>query len=164
MGSHDEARLGSRIESEFSFINVGGPEDSDESTSIVIEGAPDLPSILVIDDNRNVIDIISKTLSAERFSIFASTKGDEGLSLFKTHKGKISLVIIDECMPDYSGLELLESMRRIKPQLQCILTSGYYTDDEPRPVLDKRFASFLPKPFDIKSLLAMAKDRLNLAS
>lgn len=162
MANEDTSRIGARIEAEYSFINSSSTEETPEKTSIFIEGSPELPAILIIDDNKHVVEIMAKTLAAEQYTIYASIKGDEGLGFFKKYKERISLVIIDECMPDYSGLELLDLMRKQKSDLQAILTSGYYYDDEPRPLLDSRFATFLPKPFDLNSLLAMAKVRLKI--
>jgi len=81
------------------------------------------PSILVVDDNRNVLFTISQMLSDEGYKILTASNGKEALEVFK--KDLINLVISDIKMPDVSGIDLLGELKNVNPGIPVILLTGY---------------------------------------
>ena len=64
--------------------------------------------LLVIDDNEQVVDILTRFLS-QKYDVITAYKGLDGLKAFEAHKGNIDLVITDLVMPEISGVGVISS-------------------------------------------------------
>ncbi|MCP4753973.1 MAG: response regulator, partial [Proteobacteria bacterium] len=87
--------------------------------------------ILFVDDEKMIVELMKSQLKALGYSVVATTDSKEALSLFK--KGDFDLLITDQEMPDISGLELVEEVRKTDPDLPVILITGR------SPKVDKEF-------------------------
>ena len=67
--------------------------------------------ILVVDDEQDIVDLISYNLRKEGYSVFTATDGETALSLAAEQKP--DLVILDIMMPGYDGFEICRLLRQI---------------------------------------------------
>ena len=108
--------------------------------------AQGLKTVLVVEDEEIVRDVVAATLREYGFSVILAADGLEGVECFRKHSNEISCVLLDLTMPGLSGREVLAELHSIRPEVPVLLTSGY---DESAAVsgLPSKPAGFLQKPF-----------------
>ncbi len=109
-------------------------------------------TVLVVDDEKSVRDVCSNLLSESGFAVLVAAGGRRGIELFEQHADEIDAVLLDMTMPDLGGPEVLGMLRRIRPDVRVVLTSGYSEQDAARHLAEGRCA-FLQKPFRIDELV-----------
>ena len=107
--------------------------------------------ILVIDDDRKILDLIHKVLKKYEFDLYTASNGDQGIDLFK--KENPSIVLADINMPDMSGIEILKIVKYISPITQVIVISGVGTTTDVIEALRLGASDYLVKPFNIDLLI-----------
>ncbi len=81
-------------------------------------------TILIVDDEPNIINSLKRLLRKEGYNLLTSTSGKEGLQLLKENKN-VSLIITDHRMPEMSGIDFLREAKTFCPDTIRILLSGY---------------------------------------
>lgn len=122
--------------------------------------ATEKPSILVVDDQPDLRDYASLVLDQLEVTILRASSSQEALKSARAHGNPISLIVTDVIMPDFSGPELVERIRRWHPDARALFISGY---DHKTLCLERGFdpaAPFLEKPFTPERLLQMAQELL----
>jgi DNA-binding NtrC family response regulator len=79
-------------------------------------------SILIVDDEKNVLNALQRALRKEPYTIFAADSADKALQLIKARE--VSLVISDYNMPGTNGLEFLKQIKALYPQVLTIMLTG----------------------------------------
>ena len=90
------------------------------------------------------------------YEVCTATDGVEAVELFRENAGSFRAVLLDLTMPRMSGEAVLSEIRKLRPDLPVVLTSGY--DKEATMPADLDDIVFLRKPFDAEGLAA-AVDR-----
>jgi two-component system, cell cycle sensor histidine kinase and response regulator CckA len=109
-------------------------------------------TILVVDDDADVLRLLQSVLTEEGYEIIAAKNADSAMKAFDRLARRPDLLIVDVVMPGMSGPMLVERLRGIEPDLKVLFISGY--DDRnvvQRYVLDKGFR-LISKPFTVQSL------------
>lgn len=86
---------------------------------------PSSPVILVVDDEKSVLDCVSEILRLQGYRVLATDDGVTALQMYQDHCQDIDLILTDLLMPGLSGMEMLQSMQAINPGLKAIVMSGY---------------------------------------
>ena len=107
-----------------------------------------MPNILIIDDDANINDIVSKALRSEGYSVLSAYSGTEALLLL-SHK-KPDLILLDLMLPGLTGEELLPQIKDIP----VIVVSAKADVTNKVDLLVGGAADYITKPFDMKELLA----------
>jgi len=81
-------------------------------------------TILVLDDDREVVEVMSRGLSAAGFSVMASTDPFDALQLCSTWGSDIALVLTDESMPEMTGTDFLRRARKAGLQCAALVITG----------------------------------------
>jgi len=108
------------------------------------------PFILVIDDEESMRDSCSQILKKDGF--LADTAKDGSVGLEKIEKNKPDLVLIDLKMPGISGMEVLEKIKEIDPNIIPVVITGYSTVESAVEAMKRGAYDFLPKPFSPEEL------------
>ena len=103
--------------------------------------------ILVIDDEQIMRDGCSRILSKDGWSVICAENGDQGLEEIKSHLENIDVILLDLMMPGMSGMEVLDHVRTIDPDLLVIVITGYATVESAVEAMKKGAYDFIPKPF-----------------
>lgn len=117
-------------------------------------------TILIVDDEQDILNVIDAALSREGFTVIRAHDGDMALELFQTLPVPIDLLLTDVVMPGISGPMLVDRLLAIQPSLPVLFMSGY--DDRQivqRYVLKEGFA-LLPKPFSLETLFRKVNELL----
>jgi len=85
-----------------------------------------MATILVIDDERMICDLLRSVFSAHGHEVFTATNGREALDLFRQRRPRFTL--LDLNMPDMNGIEVLQQIRASDPHAGVIMLSGGATD------------------------------------
>ncbi len=111
-------------------------------------------TILVVDDEEPVRTVARRVLSDAGFNVLTAADGDESLDIFRQNSDNIALVLLDMTMPQLSGRETLERLRRIRESVTVVLSSGYTEEVARDQFADQPIVDFLQKPYSPRTLLA----------
>lgn len=109
-------------------------------------------TILVIDDEEFIRSLVLKILNKQYYNVILAENGESGVSMFKKHSERIDLAIIDMTMDDLNGLEVLEKIRQITPNIPGIISSGNCYDNHDVPEELSKNLFFLQKPYRSQQL------------
>ena len=123
-----------------------------ESESLVLKRLPRAETILVIEDEEDVRNMIVRALGRRGYTVLQAAHGEEALALAKESSHRIDLLVTDIVMPGMRGTEVARQMQELIPGLKVVYMSGY-TDNAlfHQKVLDSG-SSFIQKPFTIEML------------
>lgn len=113
--------------------------------------------ILVIDDNPNVVDMISTFLRGEGYGVLGALTSDDGLKL--AILARPELVLLDIGLPGANGLELLMRIRLMNPSAKVIMVTGNTDPALAREAFRLGALAYVDKPFDLaylKRVIALA--------
>lgn len=117
-------------------------------------------TILVIDDDQDLVDMALETLELEGYKPIGATSGEEGLNIFRKHHNLIDLVILDMIMPKMDGSEVFSKLRTIAPSAKVILCSGFSGNVEASLLLERGAKGYIQKPFGLNELCAKIREAL----
>jgi class 3 adenylate cyclase len=120
-------------------------------------------SVLVVDDEPQNRDMLSRRLRGRGFDVEVAADGREALNAI--WNGRFELVILDIMMPGMSGIEVLEAVRREQSptELPVIMATALDTSDVTADALRKGANDYVTKPIDFRALLARMENQLALA-
>ncbi len=104
-------------------------------------------SIIVVDDNESIRDLLKNLLLAEGYSVITADNGATALEKIK--QINFDLVISDIMMPVLSGLDLLTEVRKMDADLPVIMITGFPTIDTAVKVIKEGASDFITKPFNL---------------
>jgi two-component system nitrogen regulation response regulator NtrX len=119
-------------------------------------------SILIIDDERAIRKTLGEILSYEGYKIDEAADGEEGLKLFK--EKTYDVVLCDIKMPKLDGIEFLDKVAGINPDVPVIMISGHGTIDTAVEAVKKGAFDYISKPPDLNRLLITIRNALDKTS
>lgn len=111
--------------------------------------APDA-DILVVDDNPMNLTVIKGLLKATKVFVTTATSGEEGLEKIRVEN--FNVVLLDHMMPGMDGIETLEKIREIKPDLPVYALTANAMAGGAEFYMSKGFNGYLAKPIDSREL------------
>jgi DNA-binding response OmpR family regulator len=127
------------------------------SVSQVVTG-PVHSRILVVDDEPQIRDIVTRALEAAGYGIDSAPDGATGLSLALS--GGYQLVILDVVMPVKDGRQVLRQLRQLRPDQRVLVLSCLSDVTAKVDLLDAGAKDYLTKPFSLDELLARVRVQL----
>jgi len=112
--------------------------------------------ILVVDDDKDMCQLISEILQEESYEVNISYDGEDALSKIK--ENSYDLVILDYKLFGISGLVVLEKARQVRPFLKVIMISAFGDDSTKAKAKELGACDFIDKPFNIIEFLQRIKD------
>ncbi|MCX7384068.1 MAG: nitrogen regulation protein NR(I) [Alphaproteobacteria bacterium] len=111
------------------------------------------PTVLIADDDRSIRTVLTQALGRSGYQVRTTSNA---ATLWRwVEDGEGDLVITDVVMPDENGLDLLPRIRRVRPDLRVIVMSAQSTLMTAVKAAQRGAFEYLPKPFDLKELLAV---------
>jgi PAS domain S-box-containing protein len=110
-------------------------------------------TILVVDDDSAVREIIQASLQNYNYKTLSAADGVEAIAYYAQNKKLVSVVLIDIMMPSMDGLTAIRTLKKINPQVKIIATSGLTSNRSLVAAADIGVDNFLPKPYSMKELL-----------
>jgi two-component system cell cycle sensor histidine kinase/response regulator CckA len=116
-----------------------------------------MPTVLVADDEPNVLDFMKTVLGRNGFAVLVASSGQEALDAFESVSGQVDVLVSDVVMPVMDGPTLVAEITRQKPELPVLFVSGYVGKPEFRQALGSHRPNILLKPFSPDVLLQRIK-------
>ena len=112
-----------------------------------------LTSILIVDDETGVRDMLSSVLNDEGYSVEAVENGKKAIKACE--KSPFDVALIDIELPDMKGTELLNRLRKMQPKMIRIIITGHPSIENAMKAVNERADGYLLKPFEVTDLLKM---------
>ena len=109
-------------------------------------------TVLLVDDEEDFVEVLAERLEARGLAV--DTAGNGELALEKAGKRSFDAIVLDMAMPGLNGIETLQGLLRINPDLQVILLTGRATLGQAVEAMKLGALDFLEKPVDIETLVA----------
>ena len=119
-----------------------------------------MENILIVDDEKHYPMIIGEVLAEEGYRTFTASSGMEALDILNTQL--IDLVLSDVKMPGMSGIDLLERIKEIKPDLPVIIMTAFGSVEKAVEAMHKGAYTFILKPFENEALIAHIAKALSM--
>src|SRR5688500_1421839 len=116
-----------------------------------------LPRILIVDDEREITEILADLLS-EDYECLKAGSAEQALDCLRA--GQFELVISDITMPGMSGLEMIPHVKQLSPDSVVVKISGMQTVESAIGALRLGAFDYLMKPFDLRQVEAVVKRAL----
>jgi two-component system, cell cycle sensor histidine kinase and response regulator CckA len=109
-------------------------------------------TVLLVDDEKSVREVGKSMLQRKGYEVILAGDGREAIDIFRERHAEIDCVLLDLTMPHMDGEESFREMRKIKPGVKVILSSGYNEQDVTQRFVGKHLAGFIQKPYRLTEL------------
>ena len=109
-------------------------------------------AVLLVDDEQNIVNALSRTLRRDGYRIFKATSAEEGLKLLA--ENQVGVIISDQRMPQMTGVDFLRKVKQLYPKTMRIVLSGYTELESVTSAINEgAIYKFLTKPWEDDLLL-----------
>ena len=133
-------------------------EENEEKKEAAVRGGAE--TILVAEDEEAIRNLAERALRGYGYDVLMAGDGAEAVAIFEAHP-EIAIAVLDVVMPRMGGKEALDAMRRSRPALPALFTSGYSTDRIHESFVLLPGIEFLPKPYGPASLARRVREVLD---
>ncbi len=137
------------------------PGDPGRPKELVVTAAGGTETVLLAEDNELVRELARSGLEEAGYSVIVATDGEEAVEQFMNAKDGIKLLILDVVMPKKNAKAVLDEVRRIKPDVKILFTSGYAEDYLIARGMIESGISLIQKPMSTNDLLQKVRMVLN---
>lgn len=119
-------------------------------------------SILVIDDDRDVLSAVVRTLQSAGYQVEGTTRPEAVLRRYQNRPDSVDLLVSDVLMPDMTGGVMVDLILPYRPDLRVVYMSGYVQKGGVTWAgLPGAVVGFVPKPIEMSELLEAVRDALS---
>jgi PAS domain S-box-containing protein len=111
-------------------------------------------TVLLIDDEEMVRKFAEHVLNRMGAQVLTADCGRAGIDVFRARAAEIDLVVLDASMPDLGGREVLREIRKLRPDMPILTSSGHPRSEMERYFGEDRSLGFLSKPYKPDELAA----------
>lgn len=108
--------------------------------------------ILFVDDDVSLARLGETLLSEIGYQVSMMTDSNEALKMFTANADSFDLVITDQTMPNLTGKELIEELKKVRPKIPTILCTGYSSRVDEAEAIKSGISAFMMKPLDLPML------------
>ena len=119
-------------------------------------------TILAVDDDRALVDLIAEALSGAGYRVLTAAGGWDAIRVYESAGGRVDLLLTDVIMPDLTGPVLAERLRQRQPDLRVLFVSGFHDADLVQRFVTQRGFHLLPKPFRPEALLRVVGEQVGV--
>jgi PAS domain S-box-containing protein len=146
-------------------FNVLFPASEDQAETLEGRKAGDTKwkgsgTILVADDEETIRALARRILEKAGFDVITAEHGLRAVEAFRERAEEITAVLLDMTMPHMDGEQVFRELRRIRPDVCVILSSGYNEQDATRRFSGTGLAGFIHKPYSPAELIAKIREVL----
>lgn len=125
--------------------------------------SPAGPTVLVVDDDRDVLRTIGAILADQSFRTILTGSADEAIAVYTTSDPKPDLILTDVVMPGMSGPMMVDHLLSLNSRLRVLFMSGYDERQVVQRYVVRMGFSLIPKPFSANGLVSAVRTTLNKA-
>ncbi|MBI5552476.1 MAG: PAS domain S-box protein [Desulfobacterales bacterium] len=150
-----------------STFNIYLPVSQDKAWSQdlpVPELAGGSERVLLIDDEQMILDVGTAMLEKLGYRVTCALGGRQAVGVASANTADYDLVILDMIMPDLNGEKVFDILRKIRPSLPILLSSGYSLNGQAAKIMKKGCNGFIQKPFNLFDLSMIVRRILDKGS
>jgi len=156
-----DSQIGRGTEFRVFFPRVGTEMPAVAPVAMLTPAPRGRETILVVEDEAGVRALVIKLLQDLGYRLLQAQSGPHALDVWRQQGDKVDLLITDIVMPDgMNGVELAERLRRQRPELKVIYTSGYLADLS-REDIARHSDAYIAKPFSLIELARLVRRTLD---
>jgi PAS domain S-box-containing protein len=121
----------------------------------------DNESILLVDDNKSILDIACDMLGQYDYRTVAAGSGEEAVEIYERKGDQIDLVILDIGMPGMGGHNCFKELLRINPKIKVLIATGYSVNGKVKETIEAGAAGFIGKPYRLIDLVKKVREVLD---
>ncbi len=134
------------------------PEHQEMKEPPAIKG--DGKTILVIDDEPTVLELLKDILTEANFKVIGALNPLDGIELYRRHKQRVAIVVLDYSMPGMDGKAAFEELIKINKEVKVLLCSGYTEEEIKSAFADSHPYGFIKKPYKPSDFLVQVSNML----
>jgi CheY-like chemotaxis protein len=142
------------------YLPAASPRVTPAAPPRLAAPAPEGALVLIIDSDIGILEITKLNLEARDFSVLTAKDGNEALAVYARRQRDIKVVLMDMRMPNMSGPDLMNGLRRLNPDVRIIGISGQEPDDEGLRAARPQLRALLARPFTLESLLDKLRETI----
>jgi two-component system, NtrC family, response regulator PilR len=116
-------------------------------------------SILVVDDEEVMRDVLQSLLTQAGYDVVLAEDGHKGLALARRHS--FDAAIVDVMLPEMGGLEVLEELKKLDPELVVLMITAYASVETAITAMKKGAFDYVTKPFKHEEVLHILRNALH---
>jgi PAS domain S-box-containing protein len=125
---------------------------SDTAVDVPVE-AGEGRLLLLVDDEDMILQMAAAALESADYRVLTANNGEAAIATFKAHSQDIEVVLLDMMMPGMDGMQVLDQLLRINPEVKVIACSGLRTTQRETDIVEHGAKAFIPKPYSSDQLL-----------
>jgi two-component system, cell cycle sensor histidine kinase and response regulator CckA len=146
-------------------IKIYLPQHKDNAIDIRWQDTEEIPSghgetVMVVEDDPSILKLTETILKGLGYIVLTANRPQKAMKLVKEHVGEIHLILTDVIMPEMNGLELIDSIQSLYPNLKRVFMSGYTSDAIAHHGVFDGGINFVQKPFSKKDLAKTVRKAL----
>ena len=150
---------GSRFEVLLPGSGRTGRDTSDRLVPVAAsEGESIGATVLVVEDEDALREGVSKMLRKHGFCVVEAGDGRSGVDLFRANGREIDVVLLDMTLPGMTGRQVLEELRRIRPDVRVIVTTAYSQDSALKAMGDQQSWLYIRKPYRLSEVTDLVRN------
>jgi len=134
------------------YLPAAETKDSQPPTTPDEEPRKGTETVLVVDDEANVLDAIRRSLEQLGYTVLTAATGTDAIALYRREWKNIDLVLLDFIMPGMDGEDAFRKLKEINPKAKVVVSSGYDETSKIKPLLDAGVDGFVKKPYRLVEL------------
>jgi two-component system response regulator AtoC len=119
----------------------------------------DKSSVLVLDDEKNIVSVLKAILEKRDFTVDGFTDPREALDALRTRR--YDMAVTDLYMPDIDGMAFLEEVKRLYPGLPVVMITAFGTVDSAVDAIKKGAFDYVTKPFEQSEIVSVVQKAVN---
>lgn len=139
-------------------INAENDGLSLRTTSVGEEAAPAHPTVLLVDDNRDLLQFLERLMAESGWELMAAESASEARRMVA--KRKPNAALLDYMLSDGNGVELAQQLKQVVPHLQVIMMTGSMLPPEEEAICEEHDFPVLRKPFLATDVMNQIRGRL----
>jgi two-component system, cell cycle sensor histidine kinase and response regulator CckA len=111
-------------------------------------------TILVVEDEEMLRSLVREILTRAGYEVMEAVDGEDGVNVYRAHHEMIKLVLLDYGLPKLAGDEVFAEMRRIRPDVRAVFSTGYVKKEKTDQLVALGALGVVHKPFTVAEMLA----------
>lgn len=118
-------------------------------------------TILLVDDEERILTVGREICKALGYGVITADSGKKAIDMYKKKKDEINIVVLDMIMPKMNGLETFLELKKIDPDVNVLLSTGYSIDDKAQEMLKQGCKGYILKPYSVIDFSHKLRDIIN---
>lgn len=134
------------------FPAVDKPASSLKAEPVIKDDWRGSGTVLFVDDEQTIRQVGKWMVEKLGYTVILAGDGQEAVEIFKERQEEIAFVLLDLTMPVMGGEETFHALRRIRPDIPVIISSGYSESEVLAQFAGQGIAGFIEKPYQLDAL------------